>query len=247
MKRLGFWLLLFSLLLPVARGLASEPVVLVTAQYPPFSYEEDGQQKGLAVDLVREAFARMRQPLRIEFVPFARAIEMVKSGEADGIFPFALSEDRKVFALFSSEKLLVDPGSLFVRADSTITFDGDYAKLSPYTIGMQRGTNHGPAFMQALSTYNIKTDPAENQERNITKLVAGRFDIAVGPRLVVLYAARQAGKAGEIKLLYSGVSEGFAYLGVSRLRNREALLQQFDQTLRRMRQDGSYEKIVRAY
>ena len=81
----------------------------------------------------------------------------------------------------------------------------------------------------------------------MAKLVAGRFDIAIGPRLVVLHAARLAGKAEDIKLLYSGVTEGYAYVAMSRARNREALLAEFDRVMRKMRQDGSYEKIVRAY
>ncbi|HRE17750.1 MAG TPA: transporter substrate-binding domain-containing protein [Rhodocyclaceae bacterium] len=244
MRRL---LLTTIMLLACVQAASAEPIVLVTANYPPFSYEEDGQQKGLAIELIKVAFQRMRQEVRIEFVPFARAVEMVKNGEADGVFPFAVSDERKMFATFSSEKLLTDPGSLFVRADSTLTFDGDYAKLAPYTIGMQRGTNHGPAFMQALTTYGIKTDLAENQEKNVLKLVSGRFDIAVGPRLVVLHAARQAGKQSEIKLLYSGISEGHAYLAVSKRRNREALIAEFDQAISKMRRDGSYDKILRAY
>lgn len=244
MRRL---LLTTIMLLACVQAASAEPIVLVTANYPPFSYEEDGQQKGLAIELIKAAFQRMRQEVRIEFVPFARAVEMVKNGEADGVFPFAVSDERKMFATFSSEKLLTDPGSLFVRADSTLTFDGDYAKLAPYTIGMQRGTNHGPAFMQALTTYGIKTDLAENQEKNVLKLVSGRFDIAVGPRLVVLHAARQAGKQSEIKLLYSGISEGHAYLAVSKRRNREALIAEFDQAISKMRRDGSYDKILRAY
>jgi len=233
-------------LLGTASAMAQpQPLLLVTANYPPFSYEEGGQQKGIAVELIREAFRRMQQPVTIEFVPFARALEMVKTGDADGVFPFAFSEERKVFASFSSEKLIIDPGSLFVRADSPIVFDGDYAKLAPYTIGMQRGTSHGPAFMQALTTYGIKTDLAENQERNVAKLVAGRFDIAIGPRQVVLHAARLAGKSNDIKLLYSGVTEGYAYLGMTRQRPHAATLQAFDRVLRGMRQDGSYERIAR--
>lgn len=225
----------------------AEPVLLVTANYPPFSYEENGEAKGLAVDLIREAFSRLRQEIRIEFVPFARAVELVKNGEADGVFPFAFSEERASFAQFSSEKLLSDPGALFVRTDSTLSFSGDYSKLNGYSIGMQRGTNHGPAFMQALSTYGIKTDNAENQEQNIQKLLAGRFDILVGPRLVVTYAARKTGKSPELKLLYSGISEGHAYLAMSKRRNRENIVNGFDREIRKMRQDGNYEKILKAY
>lgn len=246
--RPGIIQLLFACIMTVTSWrAAAEAVVLVTANYPPFSYEENGEAKGIAVELIREAFSRLRQEIRIEFVPFARAVELVKNGDADGVFPFAFSEERAVFAQFSSEKLLSDPGSLFVRTDSALIFTGDYSRLSGYSIGMQRGTNHGPAFMQALSTYGIKTDNAENQEQNIQKLLAGRFDILVGPRLVVSYAARKTGKSSEIKLLYSGISEGHAYLAMSKRRNRENIIHGFDREIKKMRQDGSYEKILKTY
>ncbi|MBC7917267.1 MAG: transporter substrate-binding domain-containing protein [Rhodoferax sp.] len=222
------------------------PLVLVTANYPPYCMEEDGKAKGVAVELVKEAFSRMHQDITIVFVPLPRAIEMVKSGQADAIFPFAMRQDRKQFFHYTTEKLLSDPGALFVRADSTINFDGDYAKLNSYSIGMQRGTYQGDAFMQAIQTYHLKIDEAVDQEQNVRKLVAKRFDIAVGPRLVVQDAARRVNEASAIRVLYADVSEGSAYVAFSTQVNRDALIAQLDLTFRKMRQDGSYRRIFGA-
>jgi polar amino acid transport system substrate-binding protein len=195
------------------------------------------------VEVLKEAFARMRQEIRIEFLPFARAIEMVRSGEADGIFPFALSEERKGFVRFPGEILLTDPGALFVRADSPIVFNGDYATLRNYSFGIQRGTSHGPVFTQALENYGIKVDAAADQMQNVQKLCAGRFDIAVGPRLVLLQAAKRSGKLAEIKLLHSGISDGYAYVGFAKQKNFDSVIQRYDETMRKMRQDGTYDRI----
>ncbi len=222
---------------------SAEPLVLVTTSFPPFSYLEDNQPKGLAVEVLKEAFSRMRQEIRITFLPFARAIEMVKSGEADGIFPFALSEERKTFVRFPSEILLTDPGALFVRADSSIVFSGDYGALRNYTFGIQRGTSHGPVFTQALDTYAIKVDLAADQVQNVQKLTAGRFEIAVGPRLVLQYAAKRTGKLQEIKLLHSGISDGIAYVGFAKQKNLDSSIARFDETLKKMHQDGTYARI----
>lgn len=141
-------------------GVWAAPLILVTSHYPPYCMEEQGQAKGVAVELVKEAFARMHQDINIVFVPFARAIEMLRGGQADGIFPFALRQERMNLYSYTTEKLLSDPGALFVRADSHITFDGDYGKLANYTIGMQRGTYQGDAFMQAIQTYQLKIEEA---------------------------------------------------------------------------------------
>lgn len=240
-------LYLGTLILVMAPHLTlAAPLVLVTSHYPPYCMEEDGQAKGVAVELVKEAFGRMRQDISIVFVPFARAIDMVRNGQADAIFPFALRQDRKLLFNYTNEKLLSDPGALFVRVDSTITFDGDYAKLAGYSIGMPRGTYQGDAFMQAIQTYQLQIDEAIDQEQNVRKLVAKRFDIAVGPRLLVQDAARRVNETASIKVLYSDVSEGSAYVAFSMQENRDALIGQLDQTFRKMRQDGSYRRIFGA-
>ncbi len=227
-------------------GAWAAPLTLVTSNFPPYSMEEGGQAKGVAVELVKEAFSRMHQDIKIVFVPFARGIEMVRNGQADAIFPFALRQERKQFFNYPTEKLLSDPGALFVRADSTINFDGDFAKLANYSIGMQRGTYHGDAFMQAIQTYQLRIDETTDQERNVRKLLANRVDIVVGPRLVVQDAARRMDEDASIKLLYSDISEGSAYIAFSTQGNREALIAQLDQTLKKMRLDGSSRRIFGA-
>jgi polar amino acid transport system substrate-binding protein len=230
----------------IAQPATAATITLVTANYPPFSYEEDHIQKGIAVDIVREVFTRMKQPIKIEALPFPRAVSMIKNGEADAIFPFAMSNARKQFVTYPVERLINDPATLFVRADSDIVFNGDYSKLAKYSIGMQRGTDHGPVFMKSLITYNIRVDEAIDQEQNIQKLIAGRFDIAVGPKLVVRSAAKRIGLLPQIKVLYSGISEGDAYVGFSKKRDYSQLIERFNQTIKKMHEDGSYNRLVHA-
>ena len=218
--------------------------MLVTANYPPYSYEEGGEIKGLAVELVREAFRRMHQDVHINVLPFPRAVQMVKAGSADGIFPFAIREDRKSFIEYPSESLLADPATLFVRAGSTIRFDGDLSKLSSYTIGRQRGADYGPAFQHAIEVYHLKIEEAIDQENNLQRLLAGRFEIVIGPRHVVLDAARRLHRSGEIRLLYSGLSVGDVYVGFAKTPHGLSLIGPFDNALRTMQIDGTKAKIL---
>ena len=239
--------LLVTLVLGLAQHEAyAAPLTLVTSHYPPYCMEEGGQAKGVAVELVKEAFSRMQQDITIVFVPFARAIEMVRTGQADAIFPFALRPERKQFFNYTTEKLLSDPGALFVRADSNITFDGDFAKLASFSIGMPRGTYQGDAFMQAIQTYQLKIEETKDQEQNVRKLVAKHLDIVVGPRLLVQDAAQRINEAASIKLLYSDISEGAAFVAFSMHGNRAELITRLDQTFKKMRLDGTYRRIFGA-
>ncbi len=225
------------------------PLHIVTSNYPPFCFEDKGEQKGIAVDVVKEAFARMGTEVHIEFFPFPRAIALLREGQADAIFPFSNKEDRASYTLYPKEKLVEDTQTLFVRADSSITFGGDLKKMEAYTFGRQRDADNGPVFTEAMRSGVItRIDEAVDQRQNILKLINGRFQIAIGPRLVVLHYAKESGNLGAIKELSPAVDKPLAvYLGFSKSKGLDAMAERFDQTLRKMRQDGSYERIVNRY
>lgn len=232
---------------PSAR--AAAPLQLVTAALPPFSFEQDGAPRGIAVDLVKEAFGRLQVPIRITFLPMTRAQTMMAAGTADGVFPLAYKEERLNYVSYPREKLVEDSISFFVRQDSDIRYDGDIAKLAQYSFGVERGAVYGPNFTQALLNGQIKrTDEAATQAQNVAKLVGRRFDIAVGPRLVMQYSAEVSGHGNAVKELKPSVDLGLvAFLGFSRLKDHSALIARYDKVMQEMRKDGTYDRILRNY
>lgn len=109
---------------------------VATLEYPPYEYEERGEAKGIAVDIIKEAFRRMGQPIEISFFSFSRALNNLKTGESDLIFTFYHKPEREAFALYSKETLVSQTVSLFVLEDSPIVFDGDWTKLADNTFGV---------------------------------------------------------------------------------------------------------------
>ncbi len=111
-----------------------QPLELVTLQYPPYEYEEKGEIKGIAVDLITEAFKRMDQPINITFYPFARALKMIELGHADALFTAYKTPEREVMADYSNEVLIQQATSLYTLRDSLIQYDGNLATISDYTL-----------------------------------------------------------------------------------------------------------------
>lgn len=225
------------------------PFLVVTSNYPPYSFVEEGVPKGMAVDVMKAAFARMKEELTVEFLPFPRAIRQFQQGEADGIFPFSFKEERAVYTLFPKEYLIADTTALFTRADAQISFTGDINQLGAYFFGKQRDAFNGQVFTDAVKAGVInKITEAEDQRRVVLMLMAARFDIAVGPRQVVRYYARETGNGNNIKELLPALEKPvLAYLGFSKPRKHNALSLRFDQTIAQMRRDGSYQKIIDSY
>ncbi len=82
-----------ALAAPAAPGL-----VLATHELPPYSSLAEGEPTGIAVRVVQCVTARMKVPLRITFLPWARAQVEAKSGRVDGFFAASRSAERDAYA-----------------------------------------------------------------------------------------------------------------------------------------------------
>ena len=78
------------------------PIRLTTQQQPPYNMESaDGQQKGIALEIVRCALEKMQRPFTITFYPWLRAQNMVRDQLADGFFPAVRNAERDLYAELS--------------------------------------------------------------------------------------------------------------------------------------------------
>lgn len=72
--------------------------MLATHELPPYSSELNGQPSGMAVRVVQCVAARQKVPLRITFLPWARAQVEAKGGQVDGFFAASRSAERDAYA-----------------------------------------------------------------------------------------------------------------------------------------------------
>jgi len=222
---------------------------VATLVYPPFQYEENGETKGIAADIVKEIFMRMDQPIEIKFYPFPRALQYIKEGDSDIIFTFYYKKEREQFAEYSRESLIDQTISLFVHKDSPIVFDGDLSKLDQYEFGLVR-FSYGKVFDEAVRNRLItKTDYVSEMENNMEKFLKRRFDILPSDRWVALYYYSKIAPKGrsQLKELNTPVQTFPAYIGFSKANNLTSVRNRADDILREMKKDGSYQKIINAH
>ena len=240
----SLWILL------AMQAVAEQPLEIASTNFPPFVYEEQGKIKGIDVDILTEVFARMRQPISIRLYPFARAVYMIKAGQADAIFPFGKDAERELFAHYPREALFEMSVSLFVRKDSPITFNGDFKSLGSYTFGVVREAKFGEQFDAAVRDGIItQIEEVTDFHQNILKLVNNRLDIIVGPRHNILFLLKKLGQQDAVKELSPSLTPSwFVYLAFSKQRTLSPDLEErFARALQEMKRDGTYEKIIQAY
>lgn len=228
-------------------GAWAETFKLVTFEYPPYEYTENGEAKGMAVEIVREAFKLMNHEVSIEVLPWARCQVLFERGEVDGIFTFFQNAERQPFTLYSKEVVVTQTISLWVPLSSTIEFNGDLTRLQGYRFGVTPKTSYGERFDTAVKYELVRTDPALTIESNIRKLLKGRVDIWISNRDGAQHELKRLGMSGLVRELKHPIQVVPAYVGFSKLRNHSALRDAFDQALAALKQNGVYDSVVRKY
>tara|TARA_R110002167_G_scaffold21306_4_gene77654 strand:- start:34 stop:744 length:711 start_codon:yes stop_codon:yes gene_type:complete len=227
----------------------AKKLLLVAAEASvPTSYELDGKQKGILIEVINEVFARAGYAIEIELKPWARCLKEVKHGIVDGIFSAFVTPERQSYLTYTNEILIMQSQAFFVPLHSTITFDGDLKKMSNLSIGVINKTSYGPILDKALKDgmFN-RIEIAQSSKSNLLKLIAGRIDLIPSYRHVVLSTAKTLGLEDSIKQLNPTVESIPSYLAFSKNKDFSQVIIDYDNTLKSMKQDGSYDKIFKQY
>jgi len=215
--------------------------------YDPISFEENGEIVGISPDVIREAFKRMGYKVRLQLVPWKRAQEMAKTGEADGIFSAYKTPQREELYIFPQEPLLVEKNVFVVRKDSNLTYDGDMAKMKKYGIG----TLAGYATLEKYLEKGILTqvDRSATTEEALNKLISGDHgvDLVVNTNYILSYTAKKMGKSDAIKELPISVTEEPSFLAFTKKKDLSTVMAKFEVELKKMKADGSFNAIVEKY
>ncbi|MBU2918241.1 transporter substrate-binding domain-containing protein [Psychrosphaera sp. F3M07] len=238
--------LLSYLLLSFNNFVAAKSLKVYTIEQPPISYTEDGEFKGIAVDIVKEVFKRMNQPIELYIYPLARALKELREQDGDAIFALVNNPKREKYLLYSDEILITQTGTLFTRREDNISFNGDFSVLTQYRFGTLRGASYGAKWDRAVEDKTIKfITPISNYEQSIKMLLKNRVDIIVGSHLTIVHLLKDIDLQNKIIELPLPFIRAPTYLAFSK--NDLALKKQFDITLKKLKTDGSYQKLISKY
>jgi polar amino acid transport system substrate-binding protein len=243
-------LLTLALALAASAPQGAEPVRLATLEWPPYVGRELPDQ-GYVAAVARAAFAEQGLALEIEFHPWERALELARSGAVDGLMPEYFNMQREAEFEYSA----AFPGGplvLYRRSDADIRFAADPMReperalraLQAYRFGVVRGYVNSAAFDAA--DYLMKL-PADDDEDNLRKLVAGEIDLAVIDRHVAehLIASRHPDYAGKIAAMSPPLAEPPLYVAFSRKAAQHRALVAFDRGLAALAADGRLAELHR--
>lgn len=200
------------------------------------------KEGGFLIEITKAAFARVGHNVDITYLPWARALFMAMNGQAEALLGSYYNDERAQKMLYSDELARSDM-LFFTVTGSGIVFR-KLDDLKPYTVGTIIGASYPPEFDAAPF---IRKQPATSHVTNIRKLLAGRVDLFVEKKHVVLNTLRTQfpDEASKIEAMPVPLRENRYYNAFSKAYpNHESIAADFNRGLKMIVNDGSYDEIM---
>lgn len=195
-----FWIALaLGLCSGLPAGARAESLRLVTGELPPYATQERTDD-GIALDIVRKAFANVGSTVSYTFKPWTRSLEEARAGQWDGTAYWGKNPARDVGFLISDNVLTEQWVFLYrQRTDGAKPFDWNtLADLKGQRIAAVQSYTYTPEFWEMQKAGTLKVEVAQDDLGNLRRLLAGRVDVVVIERNVACYLMNAYFKQEEV-------------------------------------------------
>lgn len=268
MKTRYLSIIMMVLLFSVQVFAQDRQVKLLTLEWEPYVGANLPNQ-GFAAEIVTLAFKKAGYKVTIEFRPWDTALEIVKRGGADGVFPAYHEAGREAYLLFSNPfsksplglckiKDYAQPspsGDFLYKRGARIRYGVDpridqtlaLKELKAYRFGVVRGYANTPEFDRADFLTKLV---AETDAENIGKLLQDEVELVVIDRYVSqnILVKKFPWRFNEVEFMEPPLALRNLYVGVSKKTdNPEKKLSDLNAGLEVLRADGILDRIMTRY
>lgn len=243
--------LALSLALPIATVSAgdegADKVVFVDEPLAPYSLGEMGglAQGGISYDLLAGIFGRLGMDFELRLVPWARVLKTVEHGKADGVPLLVKNAEREAYLVYTDPVVEIRD-LLYYLPERLGRFQWEeYADLKGRSFALTTGYAYDEGFMSALEAFDFQVIRSRDTEANVRLLLAGRADLILEEEsMMATLLAEHPEWESRISAAAKPVSSYFWYMGISRLSPLAGRVDEINQVLSDMREDGSLDVIL---
>ena len=240
----GLAVLTTLVLLAAPLAARAQALVIACEDYPPYEYLEDGQPRGLCVEMVQEACQRLGLEPEFRFMPWSQALDQARAGQVQAIMSLFRTPEREQFLVFPARQLAEERVTALVRKGSGVRVRGltDLARLR---VGVNIGYAYGPVIDGIQGIQKIEAaDPAAL----LQDLLAGRTEVALGNELTLNHVARRL-KCSHALEHQRTLASSPQFIAFARARGPQAqeLADSFDRVLKDLNDEGVAARIRAQY
>lgn len=252
-KKLYYKMFKIKLILFVLAGLfyftflSSNVLRIVSLQYPPFQYLENGEVKGVAYEIVQEVFNRLDYEIKVDILPWTRALTYLREAQADAVFTIYKTKEREDFLDYANEVLINQRIAFYKHKDTNINFDGNFDNLKGNTIGTVFGVNYGTRFDSAVEKLSPSLLNSFDVYNNFQNLLLKRIDLLINNIDGADFVIKIMDAGDIIEMLPPVIETVPSYLAFSKHKDFTDLKNRFEAELVNIKKDGTYNRILRKH
>ncbi|PTX62569.1 amino acid ABC transporter substrate-binding protein (PAAT family) [Melghirimyces profundicolus] len=214
------------------------------AAYPPFETQGgDGEITGFDIDIIKAIAKAEGMKVSVKHTGWDPLFEAVKRGKVDaGISAMTITEKRKETFDFS-EPYFEAKQLILLPADSDVKSLKD---LKGKEIGVQSGTTGEVVVQEAFGKTYKGIRGYDDTPAAIDDLASGRVDAVVADNGVVQDYMKQKLPEGKFKTVEDASFEK-EYYGIIVKKGNKDLLEKINSGLKKIQEDGTYDKIYQKY
>lgn len=237
-------ILVFVVFMCVANGiLSAQTFDIMTENWPPYNFEDEGKVVGISVDIVREILLKVDHPDNIKILPWARAYEYIKKKDNQILFSMGYSEERK--DLFKWVGPLTEfKIAFYKRAGSNVEIKSMEDAKKVGVVGVTRSTmSH--SILQKNGFTNI--DISDTGESLLKKLVADRVDLIISTNNSINPVTLRKYRISDKKVVEAfEVSKRELFIAFS-INTPDEIIEKWQKALDELKKTKKYNKILTKY
>ena len=225
-----------------AKASASTISVVSDTAYAPFEFKDSDQTyKGIDVDIINEVAKREKWDVNQTYPGFDAAVNAVQAGQADALMAGTTVTDARKKVFTFSDTYYDTSIVIYTRSSDKVS---DYKQLKGKTVGVKNGTAAQSWLDKNASKYGFTVKTFDTSDLMNNSLDSGSVDAAMDDTPVVQYAIGQ-GKDYAINIKPESIGS-FAF-AVKKGGKYEYLIKEFNEALKAMKKDGTYDKIMKKW
>lgn len=245
-RRLCLCLALLGPRLTAAAGAEDGPLLGITENLAPLNYLDEGDPQGFSVELLRLMTAQAGIRLRLQVLPWPRAVQLAEASPHGVLFSLTRTPEREArfqwVGPIAQRRILLY--RLASRTDLTMS---QLDELGSARIGVARDSAADRELQAAGLKPGQQLEQGLDDATNVRKLLAGRMEY------VALLDWAAAWNLRQLRLPYGTLQAVMeqdvsrAYWYGLRLDADPALVHRLQAALDALRQDGRYDKLRQRY
>jgi len=219
---------------------------VMTEDYPPFNYSEDGELRGLSVDIMVELLKRAGTThvrTDIELLPWARGYNLTLDRPGHALFSTTRTEDRENLFKWVGPFVPTVVG-LTARKDRKLSIASP-KDFETIRIGVVKD-DVGHLLLRAAGVSDDQLDIVLYNDQNYKKLAAGRIDAMAYETSVTKWGLMSIGQSiGDYEVVHE-LKRADLYLALHR-ETSDNIVETLQSSFDSMIADGTHEQIVSNY